>query len=329
MIFSNIAYLLLFIPLIAYVVWYLLVGKGLKPSMKVSATLPFAGKVKSYKNYLVHVPFASRVIALSLLIIVLARPQLTSEWEEKDVEGIDIMLATDVSTSMLAMDLQPNRLEAAKEVAQDFIAGRPNDNIGLTIFAGESFTQCPLTIDHIALANMLSAVDCDIAAKGIIADGTAIGMGIANSVSRLKDSKAVSKVIILLTDGINNRGEITPEASAEMAKEFGIRIYTIGVGTDKKEAPYPTPYGSMNVPVEIDEKTLGNIAEATGGRYFRATDKQSLRDIYSEIDKLERTKLNVQQYQEYEELYQLFALLAILFLMIELLLRYTVLRRIP
>lgn len=329
MIFSNIAYLLLFIPLIAYVVWYLLVGKGLKPSMKVSTTLPFAGKVKSYKNYLVHVPFASRVIALSLLIIVLARPQLTSEWEEKDVEGIDIMLATDVSTSMLAMDLQPNRLEAAKEVAQDFIAGRPNDNIGLTIFAGESFTQCPLTIDHIALANMLSAVDCDIAAKGIIADGTAIGMGIANSVSRLKDSKAVSKVIILLTDGINNRGEITPEASAEMAKEFGVRIYTIGVGTDKKEAPYPTPYGSMNVPVEIDEKTLGNIADATGGRYFRATDKQSLRDIYNEIDKLERTKLNVQQYQEYEELYQLFALLAILFLMIELLLRYTVLRRIP
>ena len=329
MIFSNIAYLLLFIPLIAYVAWYLLVGKGLKPSMKVSTTLPFAGKVKSYKNYLVHVPFASRVIALSLLIIVLARPQLTSEWEEKDVEGIDIMLATDVSTSMLAMDLQPNRLEAAKEVAQDFIAGRPNDNIGLTIFAGESFTQCPLTIDHIALANMLSAVDCDIAAKGIIADGTAIGMGIANSVSRLKDSKAVSKVIILLTDGINNRGELTPEASAEMAKEFGVRIYTIGVGTDKKEAPYPTPYGSMNVPVEIDEKTLGNIAEATGGRYFRATDKQSLRDIYNEIDKLERTKLNVQQYQEYEELYQLFALLAILFLMIELLLRYTVLRRIP
>ena len=329
MIFSNLAYLLLFIPLIAYVAWYLLVGKGLKPSMKVSTTLPFAGKVKSYKNYLVHVPFASRVIALSLLIIVLARPQLTSEWEEKDVEGIDIMLATDVSTSMLAMDLQPNRLEAAKEVAQDFIAGRPNDNIGLTIFAGESFTQCPLTIDHIALANMLSAVDCDIAAKGIIADGTAIGMGIANSVSRLKDSKAVSKVIILLTDGINNRGEITPEASAEIAKEFGVRIYTIGVGTDKKEAPYPTPYGSMNVPVEIDEKTLGNIAEATGGRYFRATDKQSLRDIYNEIDKLERTKLNVQQYQEYEELYQLFALLAILFLMIELLLRYTVLRRIP
>lgn len=329
MIFSQIGYLLLFIPLIAYVVWYLFMGKRLKPSMKVSTTLPFAKDVKSFRNYLVHVPFALRVLTLALLIIVLARPQLTSEWEERDVEGIDIMLATDVSTSMLAMDLEPNRLEAAKEVAQDFIAGRKDDNIGLTIFAGESFTQCPLTIDHIALANMLSAIDCDIAAKGIIADGTAIGMGIANSVSRLKDSKAVSKVIILLTDGINNRGEITPEAAADMAKEFGIRIYTIGVGTDKKEAPYPTPYGTMNVPVEIDEKTLENIAEATGGEYFRATDKESLRQIYSEIDKLERTKLNVQQYQEYEELYQIFALLAVLSLMLELLLRYTILRRIP
>ena len=329
MIFSQIGYLLLFIPLIAYVVWYLFMGKRLKPSMKVSTTLPFAKDVKSFRNYLVHVPFALRVLTLALLIIVLARPQLTSEWEERDVEGIDIMLATDVSTSMLAMDLEPNRLEAAKEVAQDFIAGRKDDNIGLTIFAGESFTQCPLTIDHIALANMLSAIDCDIAAKGIIDDGTAIGMGIANSVSRLKDSKAVSKVIILLTDGINNRGEITPEAAADMAKEFGIRIYTIGVGTDKKEAPYPTPYGTMNVPVEIDEKTLENIAEATGGEYFRATDKESLRQIYSEIDKLERTKLNVQQYQEYEELYQIFALLAVLSLMLELLLRYTILRRIP
>ncbi|MBE6295943.1 MAG: VWA domain-containing protein [Bacteroidales bacterium] len=329
MIFSQIGYLLLFIPLIAYVVWYLFMGKRLKPSMKVSTTLPFAKDVKSFRNYLVHIPFALRVLTLALLIIVLARPQLTSEWEERDVEGIDIMLATDVSTSMLAMDLEPNRLEAAKEVAQDFIAGRKDDNIGLTIFAGESFTQCPLTIDHIALANMLSAIDCDIAAKGIIADGTAIGMGIANSVSRLKDSKAVSKVIILLTDGINNRGEITPEAAADMAKEFGIRIYTIGVGTDKKEAPYPTPYGTMNIPVEIDEKTLENIAVATGGEYFRATDKESLRQIYSEIDKLERTKLNVQQYQEYEELYQIFALFAVLSLMLELLLRYTILRRIP
>ena len=329
MIFSQIAYLLLFIPLIAYVVWHVVMGRRLKPSMKVSTTMPFASAAKSFRNHLVHVPFVLRVLAISFLIIVLARPQLTSEWEERDIEGIDIMLATDVSTSMLAMDLEPNRLEASKEVAQEFIASRKDDNIGLTIFAGESFTQCPLTIDHIALANMLSAIDCDIAAKGIIEDGTAIGMGIANSVARLKDSKAVSKVIILLTDGINNRGEISPQSAADIAKEFGIRIYTIGVGTDKKEAPYPTPYGVMNVPVEIDEKTLEDIATATGGRYFRATDKESLREIYSEIDQLERTKLNVQQYQEYEELYQLFALLAALALLGELLLRYTILRRIP
>ena len=329
MIFSNIAYLLLFIPLVAYVLWYILMGRRLKPSMKVSTTLPFAGRIKSFRNYLVHVPFVLRVLTLSMIIIVLARPQTIDSWEEKDVEGIDIMLATDVSTSMLAMDLQPNRLEASKDVAKVFIAGRGNDNIGLTIFAGESFTQCPLTTDHNALTNMLYAVDCDIAAKGIIDDGTAIGMGIANSVLRLKDSQAKSKVIILLTDGVNNRGEIAPESAAEMAKEFGIRIYTIGVGTDKKEAPYPTPYGVQNVPVEIDEATLQNIASVTGGKYFRATDRESLSAIYSEIDALERTKLNVQEYKEHEELYQLFALAAVLFMLLEIVLRYTIIRRIP
>ena len=329
MIFSNIAYLLLFIPLIAYVLWYVLMGSKLKPSMKVSTTLPFAGKIKSYRNYLVHVPFILRTLTFSMLIIVLARPQTVDSWEEKDVEGIDIMLATDVSTSMLAMDLQPNRLEASKDVAKVFISNRENDNIGLTIFAGESFTQCPLTTDHNALANMLSAVDCDIAAKGIIDDGTAIGMGIANSVLRLKESQAKSKVIILLTDGVNNRGEITPEAAADIAKEYGIRIYTIGVGTDKKEAPYPTPYGVQNVPVEIDEATLQEIASVTGGKYFRATDKQSLAAIYEEIDMLERTKLNVHEYKEHQELYQLFAMAAVLFILLEILLRYTIIRRIP
>ena len=329
MIFANIAYLLLFIPLVAYILWYILMGRKLKPSMKVSTTLPFAGEIKSFRNYLVHLPFIFRVITLSMVIIVLARPQSVDSWEEKDVEGIDIMLATDVSTSMLAMDLQPNRLEASKDVAKVFIAGRENDNIGLTIFAGESFTQCPLTTDHNALANMLAAVDCDIAAKGIIDDGTAIGMGIANSVLRLKESQAKSKVIILLTDGVNNRGEITPQAAAEMAKEYGIRIYTVGVGTDKKEAPYPTPYGVQNVPVEIDEATLENIAATTGGKYYRATAKESLSAIYSEIDTLERTKFNVQEYKEHEELYQLFAAVAVLFILLELLLRYTIIRRIP
>ena len=328
MIFSNITYLLLFIPLLAYVLWYILLGRKLKPSMKISTTLPFAGKVKSFRNYLVHVPFILRVMTLSMIIIVLARPQSTDSWEERKVEGIDIMLASDVSTSMLAMDLKPNRLEASKEVAKEFVAAREHDNIGLTIFAGESFTQCPLTIDHSALSNMIGAVDCEIAAKGIIDDGTAIGMGIANSVLRLKDSQAKSKVIILLTDGINNRGEISPESAAEMAKEYGIRIYTIGVGTDRKTAPYPTPYGVQDVPVEIDEVTLKDIASVTDGKYFRATDKKSLSDIYGEIDKLERTKLNVQEYNERYELYQIFALIAAISMLLEILLRYTVIRRI-
>lgn len=328
MIFSNIAYLLLFIPLIAYTLWYILMGRKLKPSMKVSTTLPFAGNIKSFRNYLVHVPFILRVITLSMIIIVLSRPQSADFWEERNIEGIDIMLASDVSTSMLAMDLKPNRLEASKDVAKEFVAGRQHDNIGLTIFAGESFTQCPLTIDHNALSNMISAVDCEIAAKGIIDDGTAIGMGIANSVLRLKDSEAKSKVIILLTDGINNRGEISPESAAEMAKEYGIRIYTIGVGTDKKTAPYPTPYGVQDVPIEIDETTLMDIAAVTDGKYFRATDKESLSKIYQEIDKLERTKLNVQEYKEYLELYQVFALVAAVSILLEILIRYAVIRRI-
>ena len=328
MIFSNIAYLLLFIPLIAYVLWYILMGRRLKPSMKVSTTLPFAGNIKSFRNYLVHVPFILRTITLSMIIIVLARPQSADFWEERNIEGIDIMLASDVSTSMLAMDLKPNRLEASKDVAKEFVARRQHDNIGLTIFAGESFTQCPLTIDHNALSNMISAVDCEIAAKGIIDDGTAIGMGIANSVLRLKESEAKSKVIILLTDGINNRGEISPESAAEMAKEYGIRIYTVGVGTDKKTAPYPTPYGVQDVPVEIDETTLIDIAAVTDGKYFRATDKESLSNIYQEIDKLEHTKLNVQEYKEYLELYQVFALVAAVSILLEILIRYAVIRRI-
>ena len=329
MIFSNIAYLLLLIPLIAYVLWYILMGRKLKPSMKVSTTLPFGGNIKGFRNYLVHLPFILRTITLLMIIIVLARPQSTESWEERNVEGIDIMLASDVSTSMLAMDLRPNRLEASKEVAKEFVASRENDNIGLTIFAGESFTQCPLTIDHNALSVMIDGVDCEIAAKGIIDDGTAIGMGIANSILRLKDSKAKSKVIILLTDGVNNRGEIAPLTAAEMAKEYGIKIYTVGVGTKNETAPYPTPYGVQQIPVEIDEATLQGIADITGGKYFRATDKNSLSSIYIEIDKLERTKLNVQEYREYLELYQIFAIVAAISIMLEILLRYTIVRRIP
>lgn len=329
MFFANISYLLLFIPLIGYVVWYLIKGKSMKPAMKVSTIAPFGRNIKSFRNRILHLPFALRVLTLSMVIIVLARPQSSDSWEESDIEGIDIMLATDVSTSMLAMDLKPNRIEAAKEVAAQFVSSRKNDNIGLTIFAGESFTQCPLTIDHAVMLNMLNAVKCDIALNGIIEDGTAIGMGIANGVSRLKDSKAKSKVIILLTDGSNNSGEISPEAAAEIAKEFGVRIYTIAVGTNSETAPFPYGDQIINVPVEIDENTLRNIAEITNGKYYRATSKESLSEIYSEIDKLERTKLHARQFSAYNEEYQIFALIALLSLLFEIVLRYTVLRKIP
>lgn len=328
MIFTKIGFLLLFIPLIGYVVWYIIKGRHLTPSMKVSTTLPFAGGVKSYKNYLIHLPFALRVITIAMIIFVLARPQSTNRWQNTEVEGIDIMLAMDVSTSMMAMDLKPNRLEAAKQVAAEFVNGRPNDNIGLTIFAGESFTQCPLTIDHTVMLNMLNAVKCDIAAQGIIEDGTAIGMGIANAVSRLKESKAKSKVIILLTDGSNNRGEIAPEMAAEIAKQFGIRVYTIGVGTNGT-APYPYGGQIVNVPVEIDENTLGRIATLTDGGYYRATSNSKLKEVYEQIDKLERTKLNVKEFSSREEEYLMFALIAFVSLLLEIILRNTLLKSIP
>lgn len=329
MFFAEISYLLLFIPLIAYVVWYLLKGKRMEPSMKVSTVMPFVKNIRTFRTSIIHLPFVLRIITLSMVIIVLARPQTAENWEESDVEGIDIMLATDVSTSMLAMDLKPNRIEAAKEVAANFVNSRKNDNIGLTIFAGESFTQCPLTIDHAAVLNMLNAVQCEIALNGVIEDGTAIGMGIANGVSRLKESKAKSKVIILLTDGSNNSGEISPEAAAEIAKEFGIRVYAIGVGTNNKTAPYPYGGEVINVPVEIDEATLQRIADITNGQYYRATSKESLAEIYSEIDKLERTKLHARQFSAYDEEYYIFALIALVTLLLEVVLRNTILRKLP
>ena len=328
MIFDKIGYFLLFIPLIGYILWYLLSGHRLSPSLKVSTAMPYKGNIKSYKNYLLHVPFVLRVIVFSMIIFILARPQSTNRWQNTEIEGIDIMLAMDVSTSMLAMDLQPNRLEAAKQVAAEFVNGRPNDNIGLTIFAGESFTQCPLTVDHTVMLNMLNSVKCDIAAEGIIEDGTAIGMGIANAVTRLKESKAKSKVIILLTDGSNNRGEIAPEMAAEIAKQYGIRVYTIGVGTNGT-APYPYGGQIINVPVEIDENTLNRIASITDGSYYRATSNSKLKEVYEQIDKLERTKLNVKEFATREEEFFVFALVAFVALLLELLLRNTILKRIP
>ena len=273
-----------------------------------------------------------RVLAFVLIVVALARPQTQNSWKDKWVEGIDIMLAMDVSTSMLAEDLKPNRIEAAKQVAAEFIAGRPNDNIGLTIFAGESFTQCPMTVDHASLLNLLQNVRTDIAARGLIEDGTAIGMGLANAVSRLKDSKAKSKVVILLTDGSNNMGDLSPMTSAEIAKSLGIRVYTVAVGTDKT-APYPMQVGGaiqyVNIPVEVDTKTLSDIAAATDGNFYRATSASELKNIYKEIDKLEKSKLNVKKFSKRYEAYQDWALAAIIVLLVEMLLRITVFRKLP
>lgn len=327
MVFAHIEYLFLLLLLIPYIIWYILKRHHNEASLQIADTSVYATAPKSYKNYLLHVPFALRMLTLVMIIIVLARPQTTNSWQSSEVEGIDIMLAIDVSTSMLAEDLKPNRLEAAKEVAAEFVNGRPNDNIGITLFAGESFTQCPLTVDHAVLLNFIHGTRC-----GLIEDGTAVGMGIANAVSRLKESKAKSKVVILLTDGTNNRGDISPLTAAEIAKSFGIRVYTIGVGTNG-EAPYPYPVGGtvqyVNMKVEIDEKTLAQIASTTEGNYFRATSNSKLKEVYEEIDKLEKTKLNVKEFSKREEAYRGFAWVAFLSFLLELLLRYTILRRIP
>ena len=273
-----------------------------------------------------------RIVTFTLIVIVMARPQTSNSWKNKTVEGIDIMLAIDVSTSMLAEDLKPNRIEAAKAVASEFIIGRPNDNIGLSIFAGEAFTQCPMTTDHASLLNLLQNVRTDIAARGLISDGTAIGMGLTNAVTRLKGSKAKSKVVILLTDGSNNMGDISPMTAAEIAQSLGIRVYTIGVGTNKV-APYPMPVAGgvqyVNMPVEIDTKMLADIAAATEGDFYRATNTAELKNIYKEIDRLEKSKLNVKKFSKRYEAYQPFALAAAISLLIEILLRIIVFRRIP
>lgn len=300
--------------------------------MRMSDTNAYRYAPRSWKVALMPLQLLLRIATFVLIVFVLARPQTSNSWKDRTIEGIDIMLAMDVSTSMLAEDLSPNRIEAAKKVAAEFIADRPNDNIGLTIFAGESFTQCPMTIDHASLLNLLHGIRADIAARGLIQDGTAIGMGLANAVARLKDSKAKSKVVILLTDGSNNMGDISPMTAAEIAKSLGIRVYTIGAGTNGT-ARYPMPVGNgvqyVNLPVEIDTKTLNDISNATDGKFFRATNTRELQQIYKEIDQLEKTKLNVKQYSKKYEAFQPFALAAILTLLLELLLRVTIFRRIP
>lgn len=330
--FANKEYLLLLLLVIPYVVWYMLYRKQSEPTMRMSDTYHLHFMPRSWRVMMMPVLPVLRVLAFVLLVMAMARPQTSNSWKNKTVNGIDIMLAIDVSTSMLAEDLKPNRIEAAKQVAAEFIAGRPNDNIGLTIFAGESFTQCPMTADHASLLNMLQGVRADIAARGLIEDGTAIGMGLANAVSRLKGSKAKSKVVILLTDGSNNMGDLSPMTSAEIAKSMGIRVYTIGVGTNKV-APYPMPVAGgvqyVNVPVEIDTKTLSQIAATTNGEFYRATNTRELHSIYQEIDKLEKTKFSVTKFSKRYEVYQMFVLGALAALLLELLLRVTVFRKLP
>ncbi len=325
--FNNPEYLWLLLILIPLILWYVFKQFQSDASMQISTTEPFSKMHRSRKHYYFYALFALRALVITLLILVLARPQLSNSFQTETTEGIDIMLSLDISGTMLAEDLRPNRLEAAKNVATEFVSGRPNDNIGLVVFAGESFTQCPLTNDHSVLINLFQGVQ-----YGMIEDGTAIGLGLANAVSRIKDSEAKSKVIILLTDGSNNAGDVAPMTAAEIAQSFGIRVYTIGVGT-RGVAPYPvqTPVGIryQDLPVDIDEDMLREVAELTGGAYFRATDNTKLKSIYQEIDQLEKTKLRVHQYSKKNEEYMPFLLAAHLLLLAEIVLRHTVLRRLP
>lgn len=315
---------LVLIPMVAYYVF--LQGKN-RVEFRHSNVGLSKGAESNIKSKLIHLPFVLRMLAVALLIVVLARPQSTSSWQDVTTEGIDIVMAIDISGSMLAEDFKPNRLEAAKKVAKTFIGNRPNDRLGLVIFAGESFTQCPLTTDHSVILNLFDDVK-----SGMLEDGTAIGMGLATSVKRLKDSQAISKVVILLTDGENNSGNIGPETAAEIAKEFGVRVYTIGVGTrGTARTPYPDRFGRtqyVDVPVQINEELLTRIAKLTGGKYFRATDNASLENVYKEIDELERSKIDVTEYRKRKEEFLPFAIAALLLLACEVLLRQTVLRSI-
>jgi Ca-activated chloride channel family protein len=325
--FKNPEFFYLFLLMIPMVGWYIWRHKKIGASLQFSSIMGFAIIPKSWKYYFRHSVFALQMLSLSFLILALARPQSSNSWQNVTTEGIDIVIALDISSSMLAMDFQPNRIEAAKDVAIQFVSGRPNDKIGLVIFSGESFTQCPLTTDHATVINLFNNIE-----SGMIEDGTAIGNGLATAVSRLKESNAVSKVIILLTDGENNRGEIAPVTAAELAKTYGIRVYTIGVGTIGT-APYPvqTPFGVQvrDMDVKIDEGTLQKIASTTDGKYFRATNNNKLADIYKEIDKLEKSKFDVTQYSKKEEEYLKFAIAGALLLILGLFLKTTIFRNIP
>nr|AIF26537.1 putative N-terminal double-transmembrane domain-containing protein [uncultured bacterium fosmid pJB42G5] len=314
------------IPLLLVAHYLYLELRGRKPHMRVSTIDPWKKADTSLMASLRHLPFILKVAAIALIIVAIARPRSSEQMEKIDTEGIDIVLAMDVSTSMLARDFKPDRLSAAKDIAIEFISQRPYDRMGIVVFAGESYTQCPLTTDRATLINMMKEVQTDL-----IEDGTAIGNGLATAVARMKDSDAKSRVVILLTDGVNNRGEITPQTAAEIAQTYGIRVYTIGVGANGT-APYPvmTPWGPdiQNIQVEIDEDLLKNIADVTGGKYFRATDNTKLAEIYSEINKMEKAKTTVDSFPIYKEMFYKYGLMALVCLLLSLIVSVC-LRRLP
>jgi len=318
-------WLFLLIPTLSVYYWFK--HKDRFASMSFSGLQSFSGAPKTLRQRLIHLPFILKMFALALLIVAIARPQTSSKRQDVSVEGIDIVMALDVSTSMLAQDLKPDRLEASKKVAIDFIKQRPNDRIGLVVFAGEAFTQCPLTTDHTVLDNLFKDVK-----SGMIEDGTAIGDGLATAISRLKDSQAISKVIILLTDGVSNMGALDASSAAEIAKIYGIRVYTIGVGS-LGTAPYPvqTPFGiqTKQMEVKIDEPLLKQIAAMTDGKYFRATSNKKLQEIYAAIDKLEKSKIDVTVFSKKSEEFHIWALAALIIFLLMIVLKYTWLKNLP
>jgi Ca-activated chloride channel family protein len=318
-------WLLLLLPLMIY--YFMVIKRKTRTRILISSTESFNRYRPTLRQRLINLPIILRCCSVVLIIVALARPQSSSKASNVTTEGISIVIALDISESMLAEDFHPNRIEAAKKVATDFIEGRPNDLIGLVIFSGESFTQCPITSDHSVITNLMKDIK-----TGMLAQGTAIGEGLATAVARIKDSKSKSKVIILITDGVNNSGSVPPLTAGEIARTFGIRVYSIGVGTTGT-APYPvpTPFGRQyqNVEVQIDEELLTQIAHSTDGRYFRATNNKKLQSIFEEIDRMEKTKIEVTEFKRYTEEYLPWLLAAFILFVVELLLRYTWLRTLP
>lgn len=328
MLFANPGYLWLFLLFIPLIAWYLYKRRTLNAAIGVSTVSGFQGVPRSLLASLRHLLFVFQLCALGCVIIVLARPQTRDSWNTSRVEGTDIVIAMDISTSMLARDFKPDRFEAAKEVASKFVAGRDGDNIGVVIFAAESFTALPMTTDRSMIANYIRDIK-----MGMLQDGTAIGDGLATSINRIKEGKAKSKSIILLTDGSNNTGNVAPVTAAEIAKQYGIKVYTIGIGTNGT-APYPQEdmFGRIeyvNLPVVIDEATLKTIAETTGGKYFRATGNNVLKDVFAEIDRLEKTKMDLRNFTSTEDDYLPWAIAALCFFLLATTLRYTLFRSIP